>query len=523
LPSPTPRSSGNVVAGGGAVAGTHPSQADDVAAAPRQNAPVLIELLAEEASLLELYGVNHPKVKSIRARISAFQIEAGVETPLSRLQAEEKTLLQTYGPKHPKILSIRSQIDALLEESKSSEEPAAAGRAAPPPTMPPTKTAMASPFGPERPTSSPSGKPSPRSIEPPIVPTTAEAPDQDPAARLKELNDLTRRIAERRSELADLSEWNSLEAALRRELDDARQKYDDAESRFVAAEKARPKRGHSLVVLSEPNNGTAVARSLPTPLLIGAFVGALLGLVPLGGSTVKRRASPRAAASETPPTVRLPPPQDSLAAAVAGGIPAWLVVHYRPQSYEANIYRSLRTSLRFAGDGSDRCFAVFCTAPSDDARIIAANLAAAFALADRKTLLVDDLPGGSSATKLPASSAASATTEPVLGRPVLKSAPLDTAVPRLAVADAAADAHLASPGDWECFSDEVRRDFDVAVYCTGSLSRIRTLAQAGLHAAAIVLSPSTESDEALADKLAEYSSALDGPAVTIVKYDLSPA
>jgi capsular exopolysaccharide synthesis family protein len=65
-----------------------------------------------------------------------------------------------------------------------------------------------------------------------------------------------------------------------------------------------------------------------------------------------------------------------------------LVVHTAPQAIESEAFRTLRTTLAFSGEQRDRV-AITSTEPGDGKTTIAANLGVSYALAGKRTLLID--------------------------------------------------------------------------------------------------------------------------------------
>lgn len=334
----------------------------------------LFDLLAEEAQLLENFGERHPKVRAIRARIEALKPEAGGETPLSKLQAEERILLESYGPDHPKVRETRAKIAALSGPDASAGEV---------PAAPPKKT--------------------PGGADPATVAAAASSKDaaakyikalgDELAAREEEAKALTELLVERRETLRKWSEWDLGEDNLGQDVERTRRLYDTVAKRLEDSAKPRETEEAGFVVLSAPKPGELVRRSPTTKVLIGGGCGLALGLLlTLAQSRLRRREGADAVAppkNAVPILTHLPAPEVAVDA-VAGRIHPALQVYHQPQVAAAEAYRALRAIVHFrGGEVGGRNFGLLDASDGDASLIIAANLAASFALSGRKTLLID--------------------------------------------------------------------------------------------------------------------------------------
>lgn len=332
----------------------------------------LFDLLAEEAELLEKFGERHPKVRAIRARIEALKPEAGGETPLSKLQAEQRILLESYGPDHPKVRETRAKIAALTDPDSNDSEV---------PTDSPKKT--------------------PYAVEPATPATTGSdagaryitSLGKELTAREEEAKELAAMLAERRQELRKWSEWDLGDDNLDQDLGRTRRMFDTVAKRLEDSVKPKEAQDMGFVVLSTPKPGELVRRSPVTTVLIGGGCGAALGLLLTLAQSRVRRSNAKVTGSlpknAVPILTHLPAP-DVAGQHSDGRIHPALQVYHQPQTATAEAYRALRAVVHFrGGQVGGRNFGLLDASEGDASLIIAANLAASFALSGRKTLLID--------------------------------------------------------------------------------------------------------------------------------------
>ncbi|MBL9093640.1 MAG: hypothetical protein JNL96_20655 [Planctomycetaceae bacterium] len=322
--------------------------------------PALIDLLAEEATLLESYGVNHPKVKAVRARIEALQVEAGGETQVSKLKAEEALLLETYGVEHPKVRAVRAKLAALSGEAESPSQPT-------------------------RSSSEPAPAESMTSVQRQLAALQAEVQVRD--AEWQELEKLVR---SRRSEVTRLAAWDAADQAVRTERDRVQGLFQSVVRRLEELPRAGEAQSPGLGILSPPGEGLPRPTRFLEVLLIGGGLGGLIGLVlSLGQAALSRRetnAATTGVTSKLPVLARitLPGTQDRPTGAAAS-----LPVVDEPQSPVAEAFRSLRAALNLRTAELEHCRLALIDDSAGDLFPVAANLAASYALAGSRTLLVD--------------------------------------------------------------------------------------------------------------------------------------
>lgn len=332
----------------------------------------LFDLLAEEAELLEKFGERHPKVRSIRARIEALKPEAGGETPLSKLQAEERILLESYGPDHPKVRETRAKIAALMgPDAAAGEEPAIPAKKSPSPAAAATVAAAGQD----------------------AASKYIQALADELKAREEEAKLLAESLVERREALRKWSEWDLGDDNLSQDVERTRRLFDTVAKRLEDSAKPRATQEAGFVVLSAPQPGQLVRRSPTTTVLFGGGCGAALGLLlTLVQSRVRRREAADVGAppkNAVPILTHLPAPEVTTETAV-GRIHAALQVYHQPQVAAAEAYRALRAVVHFrGGQVGGRNFGLLDATAGEASLIIAANLAASFALSGRKTLLID--------------------------------------------------------------------------------------------------------------------------------------
>jgi len=335
-----------------------------VAVAPTRTGAALIDLLAEEATLLKTYGERHPKVREIRARIDALQPEFGGETPLSKLRAQERILLESFGPDHPKVREVRAKIGELDGPATKSSSRPTSGDIDPPP--------------------SDAGRESSSDF---IASLRSEL-----AVRDREARELEKLIAERRQDIHRWGESESGEENLSRDVDRTRRLYETVLEQLKVSTKPPTSRSAGIVVLSQPKAGVPVHRNPLSALLIGGGCGAFVGLL-LKWAQVKTgrgmNRPERPTLGEVPILAHLQAP-DTAAAPIAGDLHPTLQVYLQPQSPVAETYRSLRTIMRFRGEQiAAKHFGLLDSSVGPSGLIIAANLAASFALTGKRTLLID--------------------------------------------------------------------------------------------------------------------------------------
>jgi succinoglycan biosynthesis transport protein ExoP len=342
----------------------------------------LFDLLAEEAELLEKFGERHPKVRAVRARIEALKPEAGGETPLSKLQAEQRILLESYGPDHPKVRETRAKIAALTDpDSNDSEVPTASPKKTPDAVEPATPATTGSDAGARYITSL--GK--------------------ELTAREEEAKELAAMLVERRQELRKWSEWELGDDNLDQDLERTRRLFDTVAKRLEDTVKPKEAQETGFVVLSAPKPGELVRRSPVTTVLIGGGCGAALGLLLTLAQSRVRSGNVKVAGSlpnnAVPILTHLPAP-DVAGQHSDGRIHPALQVYHQPQTAAAEAYRALRAVVHFrGGQVGGRNFGLLDASEGDASLIIAANLAASFALSGRRTLLIDCGAGRLRATK----------------------------------------------------------------------------------------------------------------------------
>lgn len=338
----------------------NPTVSRETASFRSPSGPALIDLLAEEATLLESYGVNHPKVKAVRARIEALQVEAGGETQVSKLKAEEALLLETYGVEHPKVRAVRAKLAALSGEAESPSQP--------------TRT---------------SSQPAPAESMTPVQRQFA-ALQAEVQVRDAEWQELEKLVRSRRSEVTRLAAWDAADQAVRAERDRVQGLFQSVVRRLEEMPPAGGGRDAGLEILSSPSAGLPRPTRLLESLLIGGGLGGLLGLaLSLGQSALSRRETDAVESGVTTKLpvlarITLPGTQDRQTGAAAS-----LPVVDEPQSPVAEAFRSLRAALNLRTAELEHCRLALIDDSAGDLFPVAANLAASYALAGRRTLLVD--------------------------------------------------------------------------------------------------------------------------------------
>ncbi|MEM7312328.1 MAG: polysaccharide biosynthesis tyrosine autokinase, partial [Planctomycetota bacterium] len=340
------------------------------------------EYLANGASDLELLSLIDEKnmarvgilvtVKEGEAETAAFQSlqperfeNARTEyQALLQLELKEKTLLQEFGLSHPEVINTRQQIamaKEFLDNKVKSLAVAEEGEAVLDPKD--------------------------------LVNAYVKLLRNDLASLNRRKEDLERLAAEEETKARALVKVELEGETLREKVTRQQALYDEAVDRLREINLAGQYEGIINEVLADAEPGVIVWPSLPICLAIGTLGGLVLGSCGAGIAESQdrsfRSADDLREALELPVLTQVPSfVSDKVAP--ESELDRMLVVHHDSRSTDAEVFRGLRTSILFnARDTDHKTYAFTSPKQGDGKSTVLANLAIAFAQADRSVLIID--------------------------------------------------------------------------------------------------------------------------------------
>lgn len=303
---------------------------------------------------------------------------AGIVERLLPLVLEEQTLLETYGADHPRVKSIRRQIETTREFLTSQLAPSNANGAERDPRKPIDFLAMYL-----------------ESMRQELE--TMSRNERELAALYDQEEKTVHILAEQdRTARREQAAFDATNESLRSDISRTQLLFDSVVKRLQEINIAADYGGYNTQVLASASEAGQVEPNFSRIMTPAAILGLLFGfgLATLVDMADKSFRSPADICRQ----LRLPivghipvfKTKDSKLEHVNSKLDGTLITHYRSKSQIAEAYRAVRTALYFTTRGEGhKVVQITSPAPGDGKSTLAANLSICIAQSGKKVLLID--------------------------------------------------------------------------------------------------------------------------------------